>query len=276
MKKEEKYNSQKGEWKPEIKFFHDELNDEFSTAEIEAKKIDGSYRYERTKGISGLAYFFCYRMVAVPLAFCYLKLKFRHRVEGKEKIKPFRKSGKFFFGNHTQIIGDALIPTFACFPEHAFVIVHANNVSMPFLGRFTPYMGALPLPEGMEATRNFTDIIRKRVENGKNIFIYPEAHIWPYYTKIRPFGDSSFIYPVKHKTPVFCFTNVYKARGRKGSGKAQIVTCIDGPFFPDESLSPREARKKLRNEVYEAMCLRARESNIDIVEYRRAEENTDG
>ena len=153
--------------------FYDEKNDEFSTAEIEPKKIDGLYRYERTDGIRIIPHIFWYRCVAVPLAFCFLKFKFRHKIVGREKLKEAKGKGYFIYGNHTQIIADALIPTFICFPRDASVIVHPNNVSMPFLGRITPYMGALPLPEGMEATRNFNAIIKKRIDEKRAVFIYP-------------------------------------------------------------------------------------------------------
>ena len=255
---------------PKVIYYHDELHDEFSTAEIEAKRIDGGYRYDRASGIYRIPRFFWYRIVAVPLAFCYLKLKFRHRIVGKEKMKLAKKQGIFVFGNHTQIIGDALIPTFVRFPTDAYVIVHPNNVSMPFLGRINPYLGALPLPDDRDAMRNFMDTVKKRIEQKRSVFIYPEAHIWPYYTGIRPFGDDSFLYPVKYGTPVYCFTNTYQKR--KHSKKPQIVTYIDGPFYPDTELSPRAQRKKLRDTVYETMCERSRLSDAVTVEYRKADE----
>ncbi len=249
--------------------YHDEKNDEFSTAVIEAKKIDGSYKYDRSSGMCAIARFFWYRMVAIPLAWCYLKIKFRHKIIGKEKLKNFSKQGRFIYGNHTQPTADALIPTFVDSLHGPYVVVHANNVSMPYLGRVTPYMGALPLPDDMTATRNFTDIMKKRIEQGKAVVIYPEAHIWPYYTKIRPFGEESFMYPVKYGAPVFCFTNTYQKSGKRAHPK--MVTYIDGPFYPDEDCSPREARRKLREEVYSAMCKRAECSNIEWIEYRKDE-----
>lgn len=35
--------------------------------------------------------------------------------------------------------------------------------------------------------RSFLDAIRTRIEEGSFIMVYPEAHIWPYYTGIRDF-----------------------------------------------------------------------------------------
>lgn len=255
---------------PRVVYYRDELHDEFSTAEIEAKPIDGSYRYDRDTGARRLLAFFWYRIVAVPLAFCYLKLKFHHKVFGREKLKGTKKRAIFLFGNHTQIVGDALIPSFLRLPQKPYVIVHPNNVSMPYLGRVTPYLGALPLPDGIEAARNFMRVLDARVTAGRAIVIYPEAHIWPYYTGIRPFTADSFLYPVKYSTPVYAFTNVY--RKRRFSKEPRIETHIDGPFYPDESLSPRLRRQDLRDRVYEAMVARAETSDCVRVEYRKAED----
>ena len=253
-------------------YYTDELHDEFSTAVIEAKPIDGGYRYDRDRGFSRLLCFFWYRIVAVPAAFLYLKLKFHHRVKGKEKLKETRKTGRFFFGNHTQIIGDALIPSFVCGGRKPFVIVHPNNVSMPYLGRITPYLGAIPLPDDMAATRNFVRIIEQRIAEKRTVVIYPEAHIWPYYTGIRPFTDDSFLYAARLNAPVYCFTNVYKKR--RNPQKVRIESHIDGPFYPDPSLSPRARRKDLRDRVYAAMTARAKESDVSLIEYRKEGEES--
>lgn len=245
-------------------YYRDEKNDEFSDAQIEPRKIDGSYRYDRDTFFGRLAHFFWYRIVAVPLAFCYLHLSFSHRMVNRKAISTVGRAC-FVYGNHTQPTADALIPTFLSHPHDAYVLVHANNVSMPVLGKITPYLGALPLPDDLEATRNFQAILEKRVGENAPIFIYPEAHIWPYYTGIRPFSDQSFFYPVKYGTPVFCFTNTYQRR--RFSNRPKLVTYVDGPFYPDESLPVRERRKALREQVYACMCERSKKSDVVRIEY---------
>ena len=254
-----------------IVYYRDECTDEFSSAEIIPKKIDGSYRYDRDTFWGRLAHFFWYRMVAVPLAFCYLKLFFFHRIVNRKVLSSFGKKACFLYGNHTQPTADALIPTFLSHPHDAYVIVHANDVSMPYLGRITPYLGAIPLPDDLAATRNFQAILQKRVQENAPVYLYPEAHIWPYYTGIRPFSEQSFFYPVKYNTPVFCFTNTYQRR--RFSDRPKLVTYVDGPFYPDESLPPRERRKDLRDRVYACMCDRSRNSDVVRIEYRKEEKD---
>ena len=294
-------NGKKGK-RPPIKtvYYNNELTDEFSLTVITPKKIDGNYKYDRDRIGGRLLHFIFYRIIAIPTAFFYLHLSHHHKIVGREKIKAFIAEAKnderrrreqkalrraqkqsataavsprscFIYGNHTQATADALIPTFITHPANAYVIVHPNNVSMPVLGRITPYIGALPLPDDIAASRNFRAIIDKRVREGSPIFIYPEAHIWPYYTGIRPFPDDSFYYPIKYNVPVFCFTNTYK---RRGNGKPRIVTYVDGPFYPDGELPLKERRRELRDRVYDCMKQRSLESDIVWIEYRPADEDS--
>ena len=254
-----------------IIYYRDELNDEFSSAQITPKRIDANYKYEHTSLWKRFTHFFWYRIVATPIAFVFMKLRFGHKIVGKKALKAAKDTGFFIYGNHTQPIADALIPSFVCMPREVYVIVHPNNVSMPFLGRVTPSMGALPLPDDFEAKKNFIKIVEKRILQKKAVTIYPEAHIWPYYTGIRPFTEASFHYPAKHGVPAFCFTNTYQKR--RFSSHPKMVTYVDGPFYPDKSLPQREQKTALRNEVYECMLTLIKSSTLTYIEYKQEEEN---
>ena len=254
--------------KQKIIYYTDELGDEFSVAKITPKRIDGSYVYCHDSAFKKFTHFFWYRIVAYPLAFLYTKLVFAHKIVGAKKLRSCRDSGYFIYGNHTQDIADPLIPNMLTYRKDKYFIVHPNNVSMPYLGRITPSLGALPLPDDMAAYKNFTGAIERRISEKCAVVIYPEAHIWPYYTKIRPFTDTSFSYPVKLDTPVFCFTNTYSKRRLFG---AKITTYVDGPFFKNSELPPREQRRDLRDRVYSCMCERAKLSTYEKIKYIKKE-----
>ncbi len=251
---------------PRVVYYENELTDEFSTAKIKARTIDGRYTYLHRGPLWRLWHFFLYRILAFPLALLYLKLKFGHRIKGAEALRDV-KGGYFLYGNHTQAMADPLIPQMLNPRRDKYVVVHPANVSMPLLGRLTPALGALPLPDTLEAAKHFMGAIETRLQEGAGVVIYPEAHIWPYYTGIRPFPDASFRYPVKHGTPVFAFTNTY--RQRRWRKTPRIVTMVRGPFLPDPTLPPAAARKALRDRVYEAMCADAALSDAVVVEYRK-------
>lgn len=253
-----------------VVYYRDELKDEFAGDNITPKKIDGTYRYLRYDFWGRASHLLFYRIIAIPLAFLYTKLYFHHKIVNKSVLKQAKGQGYFIYGNHTHFLADALVPTMVNMPTEVSVIVHPNNVSMPVLGKITPSLGALPLPDDTEAARNFIHAIEDKIHRKKCVMVYPEAHIWPYYTGIRPFKDTSFRYPVQYHTPVFCLTNTYQKN--KISKRPRMVTYIDGPFYPDSSLPSKEQKMQLRNAVYETMKERAKASNVVLIRYEKLQE----
>lgn len=260
--------------KQSVIYYQDELEDEFSSARITPRKIDGNYSYDNTGFAGRMGHAVFYTALARPLAKLFLRLRFRHRIVNRdvigETLRQKGRTGFFLYGNHTHALADALIPSMVCAPADAYVIVHPDNVSMPVLGRITPFLGAIPLPDDARAAQNFLRTVRKVVECGDCVTVYPEAHIWPYYTRIRPFPDNSFRYPLQYDVPVFCFTNTYQRRPQ-GSG-VDIVTYVDGPFYGAENLKGREKRQELRDRVYAAMTERSRCNTVERIRYVRSEQ----
>jgi len=111
--------------------------------------------------------------------------------------------------------------------------------------------------------------MEKRILEGHPVVIYPEAHIWPYYTSIRPFKSTSFRYPARFQEPSFCFTTTYQKNGNKK--KPKIVIYVDGPFYPNSDLNLKEQQEDLRNRIYECMLERSKNSNFEMIEYKKGE-----
>ena len=267
-----------------IIYYSDELNDEFSEAKIEPRVIDEKYKYNHN-GFWNLCSFVLQNIISIPIKVGYMKLKLHHKFVGKEKVKAFKKEykgGIFLYGNHTLDFADTFIPSQIFYPKRNFLIVNSENVSMKGIGWFVEMLGAIPIPtflrgvkvegsDGIKATNNFVSAIEKKIKKGYTISIYPEAHIWPYYTKIRNFRDASFNYPVKFDVPSFCFTNTYQKRGKD---KFKVVTYIDGPFYPNKELkSKKEMQKDLRNRIYETMVKRSENNTIELIKYIKKEDN---
>ncbi|MEG1582151.1 MAG: hypothetical protein RR334_03255 [Clostridia bacterium] len=249
----------------EIIYYKDELNDEFSKAVIIPKTIDENYKYINDGFWGKVSHFFWYRCIAIPLAYLYSKITLHLKIKNKKVLKSVKNEGYFLFGNHTQEIGDALIPTLVSYPRTTYVIVHPNNLAIKFIGKLTPKLGALPLPGNLKSSRNFLSAVEKRVLQGNAVMIYPEAHIWPYYTKIRPFLSVSFKYPVKFDVPSFCITTTYQKR--KHSLKPKLTTYVDGPFYPNKDLTIKEQQEELRNQIYTCMVTRSKNSTYEYIKY---------
>ena len=246
-----------------IIYYEDELNDEFSKSSIEPRIIDENYKYVHKNPLWNLCSFVLQNILSVPIKILYAKIKFRIKYIGKEKIKPYRNEGYFIYGNHTQPFADTCIPMY---PKRNFLIVNPVNISLKGTGTLVEMLGAMPIPSNKSAMKNFLNAIKQKINKGYAITIYPEAHIWPYYTKIRPFKDVSFKYPIQLKKPAFCITNTYQSYG-KNNKKIKIVSYIDGPFYPNKGLTLKEQQKELRNKIYNCMDERSKNSNIEHIKY---------
>lgn len=251
-------------------YYQDELNEEFSTAKIEPRIVDENYKYIHKNPLWNIGAFLVHQVLSIPIKFCYAKFKFRFKVIGKEKLKPYKKQGYFVYGNHTQPFGDTFFISNSLYPKRNFMIVNPENVSIKGLGNFVQTFGAIPIPNKKNGMKNFINAVKNKIQKGYSVSIFPEAHIWPYYTKIRPFKSVSFRYPAELNVPIFCATNTYQSYG-KNNDKIKIVMYIDGPFFPNMNLDLKQRKESLRNTAYEIMCKRSENSNIEHIKYIKKE-----
>ena len=250
-------------------YYKSEENDEFSRAKITPRIIDSAYNYLPKSKAGRLFGALLYRSVGTPIAYFYVKTRFARKIVGGNKLKPYKKSGFFLYGNHTNAVFDALNPGTLVFPTKAYTIASAENLAIKGIGRIVKHLGAIPIPATTGAYRNFKKAIKQKIDGGECIIIYPEAHIWPYYTGIRSFPETSFYFPACLDAPVFCFTNTYHKRTPFGT---RVITYIDGPFFPSPELDAKRKAQDLRDKVYHVMKERAKSSTLTRIEYRKMED----
>ena len=254
-----------------IIYYEDELNDEFSTKKIKPRVIDKDFKYKKSK-FWDFNSWLIQNVLSMPIKVLYAKIKFKIKYIGKEKLKEYKNTGYFMYGNHTQILGDTFIPSIPIYSKRNFFVVNPENISMKPWGGLIELLGAIPVPGDKASMLNFLKTIEYHINKKHSITIYPEAHIWPYYTKIRPFKSVSFKYPIQLKKPAFCITNTYQTYGKENE-KIKIVSYIDGPFFANEKLSLKEQKEDLRNQIYNCMVERSKNSNIEVIRYEKKEIN---
>ena len=235
-------------------YYKDPVNDDFAGTKIKQVAIDEKYVFVN----NGLAYracaFFLTYFIAIPVLFLVLKIGYGFRTKNRKVLKKVRKSAVFLYGNHTQA-ADSFVPQAGLARNRkTYILANPDATSIRGLKTIVGMLGALPLPDShhnFKAGKNFVKALNLLVERKKAIAIYPEAHIWPYYTGVRPFSSKSFVYPVNYNTPVIAMATTYKKR--RLSKRPRMVVMLSEPFYPDLSLSKSDAREKLRNEVYEFM-----------------------
>ena len=242
--------------KNKVFYYSDPLNDDFAGNDIDTKPTGADYVYIPRSPVFRAAAFVIYNLAACPLTCLFIKCAYHHRFVNKAALKKCGGAGCFLFGNHTLAAGDAFIPNHMTVKKN-YIVTSPDATSIKGLRTIVKMFGALPVPSTVGGTRRFASAIGELIGKGKTVTIYPEAHIWPYYTKIRPFREDSFRLPVMNDAPCYSFTNVY-LKSRNPLRKRPVVkTYINGPFYPDESLPPKERVKDLRDRVYDSMVKEA-------------------
>lgn len=256
--------------KRKVIYYHDPVNDDFAGTKIKPVKIGEKYRYYNGAPVWKLMSFILYRLIATPFVYLYARLLYGLRVKNKKAFLKVLFKGVYMYGNHTQFAMDAFVPTILSFPKKAYVVVSPDTVSLPGLKTIVGMLGAVPVPNEVKGFKPFGKALTKMVRKGSVVTVYPEAHIWPWYTGIRPFPAGSFTYPVRDNVPVIAFVTTYRKRKILQKLPPHITVTLSDPMYPDTSLPVREAKEKLRNSVYDFMCRVASDpENYAYYEYRQ-------
>ena len=237
-----------------IIYYSDEINDDFAptNGKINKNTVDKTYCYLHKNILWKTAEFIVYRIVATPLVWIYCKIFFNLKVKNRKALRKI-KGGFYLYGNHTQSVADAFIPTIAAFPKKCYIITGQETVSIPGIKNLVRMLGAIPLASTVSGNKNMIDFLQSISTKKRVVAIYPEAHIWPYYNGIRNFKDTSFVYPVKFGLPAVGLTVVYRKRKLFKSLPPMITVYLSEPFFPDVKMPKKERKTALREKVYSDM-----------------------
>lgn len=244
--------------------YYSSYTDDFEEIADQNFKLPDDYRWVRkdffSRVLSALVY-----ALAVVFSSIYCRLFLHMRIKGRENLKNV-EGGFFIYGNHTQPVGDVFIPALCVLPKRIYTVVSTANYGIPFIGKLLPFLGALPIVNNLRGIKELHNAIEYRLHNGNPIVIYPEAHVWEYYTDIRPFPETSFMFPAKFDKPAFAMTVTYKKS--RFFKKPKMDVFLDGPFFPQGN-TPKEKAVGLWKTVYNTMIQRSKHSSYSYIEYRQ-------
>ena len=196
------------------------------------------------------------------------------KIHGREKLKKARGKGYVIYANHTNPFHDVFGPAMVA-NRRIFTIISPVNLKIPGIGKFLPMIGGLPLGSTTDEKKAFNEAVDKRLKQKKCLVIYPEAHVWPYATKIRKFpaGDKSFKYATRNNLPIFTMTTTYhKRKDKKYGDLPRMEVYLDGPFWPDPKLSEEENRAKLAKEAYNSMTKNSKYNTYEYFKYIKKEQ----
>lgn len=249
--------------------YKDELNDDFADNKIITKDIDENYQYVSRNFFFRLFSNFFTFFIALPILYIINLFLYRYKVKNRHLLGQCKHRSYYLYSNH--VLGlDPILPPVLTNPFKRMIILASHDTFSihPIVTFLVKALGAIPVPSTLKMFKNYTDCLRYHtVEKNHRILVYPEQHIWPYYTKIRNFSSGSFRYPVDDNVPVYCLTTVFK---KKRNGKPKPIGYIDGPFYPNQDIPRNEAVKELRDTVYNAMKRRSEvEWNYEYIKYEK-------
>lgn len=199
----------------------------------------------------------------------YEKHYWQAKFYGREKLKQAKGQGYLIYANHTNPFHDVFGPAIAA-DRRIFTIISPVNLKIPGIGKFLPMIGGLPLGKTKKEKQAFNDAVDQRLKQKKAIVIYPEAHVWPYATKIRKFpaGDKSFKYATRNNLPIFTMTTTYhKRKDKKHGGLPRMDIYLDGPFYPSKNQSEAENRAVLAKQAYDSMVKYSHNNTYEYYKY---------
>ncbi len=253
-------------------YYYQDYTDDFVESARQDQKLPEDYCWIHKNLFYRLVSAILY-LAALIFAVIYDNFVLHIHVKNRKVLRKARKTGGFLYGNHTQPMGDVFGPVLYSFPSRINAIASVSNLGIPVIGKLLPMLGALPQPESMGQMKRFMESIQYYVEKKRCIVIYPEAHVWPWCTFIRPFPATAFRFPVLYNVPVFCMTTTYQQR--KHGKKPKIVAYIDGPFFAEPGKNKKEQQIRLHDRVYACMEARSRMSACEYVRYQKEEPRQD-
>ena len=244
----------KKDWKKsKTIYWKDEINDDFDEVGLKRPSVPEGYKYKRTNPFNTFVSGILYHGIAKPFLGLYCLCK-GIKIKGKENLKKLHGKGAFIYCNHTAITDVFKFQALVFFwRRRVNIIGYPDTLSMPIVRNLARALGYLPLPLQGDVKNmiNLMDAMKFYIEKKQFILIYPEAHIWPYYTKIRNFHSGSFNYPARLEAPVLPVVTTW--RKSKLCKKPKQTLYILEPIFPDPEKTTAENKEYLYEETLRVM-----------------------
>lgn len=248
------------------KYFYHHLTDDLVVSQSQDYHLPNSYNIF-PHSLGGKVWAKIIRSLGHLISIIYIKLVLRVKIVGKDKLQAAANQGYFIYGNHTQAFGDVVLPLNIIPTKNYYAIGAQSNWGIPVLGKLVlPYFG-LPVGQNLQQSGKLIKAVATVIKAKKVVVIYPEAHVWPYYTKIRPFPATSMHFPVTLDVASFTMTTTYTKP--KWGKRPRIIVYLDGPFYPDSHIGKKRAQEKLHQEIYQTMQKRALKSNYEYCTYQK-------
>jgi len=188
--------------------------------------------------------------LALPVA----RIRYMVKVEGKKKLKQYKKIAKkegiITTSNHVFVWDYLVLRSIVRFPKPKVLIWEKNNTAG--LSRMYHLAGCVPITSNVNGFKKLYRDIDQLLAEKNWLHIYAEEAMFYYYVPIREFKKGTFLFSYKHNIPVLPIS--YSYREPKGIFKYlrrnPFVTMHIGDLvYPDTTIDRSEAIEKQKNEA---------------------------
>ena len=216
---------------------------------------------------------FWVRLLLRILVFPWARVKMGIQIKGKKNLrrnKKLLKGGAVTISNHIH------------YWDYICVMKALHNFKWPYLlswdkningdsGPLVRLVGGIPIPlHDNEATIAFSNSIKKVLDAGGFLQIYPEGSMWEYYSPIRPFKNGAASIAVKNNKPILPMAFSYRKpswfRSKVLKQPAAITLRIGAPIMADQELNKAKQIQDLTIRAHQAICSLAGFDNDNIYE----------
>lgn len=221
--------------------------------------FDSRYPYVETRPWFRLKCFFV-RILLWLIVFPVMRLRLGLRVEGRKQLKAHKaliRQGMVSCCNHVHM-WDYIAIMYALRPVRPYVLIWAKNINGEN-GTMMRHTGGIPIPEGdPAATFTYLKAVKKLLQEGNWLHIYPEGSMWEYYAPIRPFKAGPAYIACHNDKPLLPLAFRYRKpnwiRKHLFRQTACLTLQIGSPLLRDAALDKKEQIADLTIRSHQAVC----------------------
>lgn len=237
-----------------IRYYYDERNDDFCHTKTNKEVIvNENYNYYSKNIFFKMFSFVTYYLVAFPILYLYCYFIKGIRVKNRKNLKSI-KTGAVLYGNHTSIIDAYIGPVLLTPFRRCYIVGNKDAVSIKGISLLVRSLGCLPVPDTTKGLIKMNKSVSSILKDGKMIMIYPEAHIWHYYTGLRPFPETSFRFAASNNVPAVPIAVTYQHRkGFFKNHKPRMIVYVGKPIYGKSELTVKENASYLCSKTHKAV-----------------------
>lgn len=168
-------------------------------------------------------------------------------IKGRRNLRGL-KTGAVSISNHALLL-DGPIVAQALFPKRVIFHSAEQTFKIPFIRHLVRMLGCIPIPNNISARSGYIKATNEFLAEGKIVQVYPEASMWPYYNKIRPFKTGAFHFAVRNNVPIIPLSiNFRQPKGLLKHfkvGEKLVTVHIGKPIYPKTDLPFKESVDEL-------------------------------